>query len=377
MNLVAPFGFFGAGNIGDESTLQGFARLVSRYQRDFNIWVASRNPEHTGRMEPSFKYYKSRGSDLWRRWLQFRSSASVIVGGTPIMDVLGDWPLNELVPMISAAKNQKKRVVFVGAGTEALQREKSKRLMSEFFAPRVEYWTVKSERDKERLTNNGIKSEKVTVAADLAWTLDAVPDDFGKQLLMESGVSGNTPLVGVNITNEQLVCEQEPQFFEKVARFLDELIDKHDVQVLFIANEVREGETFDKVASAKALSHIKRKDRVTMIPNHYWSPEQMRSLISCCQMTITMRYHFCLFSAMQGVPFIALKRSGKVDDLCWDLKWPYGALLGNLDVSELLDMFSAADHNRASIVEYLNVQTKLMREKAFQNSVSLDALFER
>ena len=44
MNLIAPFGFYGWGNIGDESTLQGFARLVSHAHPAMRVWVASRNP---------------------------------------------------------------------------------------------------------------------------------------------------------------------------------------------------------------------------------------------------------------------------------------------------------------------------------------------
>lgn len=64
MNLVAPFGFYSAGNIGDESTLQGFARLVALRGRGVRVTVASRNPAHTARVEPAFNYYRSVGRDL-------------------------------------------------------------------------------------------------------------------------------------------------------------------------------------------------------------------------------------------------------------------------------------------------------------------------
>ena len=49
MNLVAPFGFYGWGNIGDEATLQGFARLMAGSPPKPRVWVASQNPRHTAR----------------------------------------------------------------------------------------------------------------------------------------------------------------------------------------------------------------------------------------------------------------------------------------------------------------------------------------
>ena len=115
MRLVAPFGFYGWGNIGDESTLQGFARLVSRYGNGTRVWVASRNPSHTARIEPSFKYYKAVGRDLRRKWAGYRATAAVVAGGTPIMDVLGAWPLCELVPLIENIHRRGKTIAFLGS----------------------------------------------------------------------------------------------------------------------------------------------------------------------------------------------------------------------------------------------------------------------
>lgn len=44
MKLVAPFVFYGWGNIGDESTLQGFARLLAKGPVRATAWVGSRAP---------------------------------------------------------------------------------------------------------------------------------------------------------------------------------------------------------------------------------------------------------------------------------------------------------------------------------------------
>jgi len=374
MNLIAPFGFFGAGNIGDESTLQGFARLVDSSANGFRVWVASRNPSHTNKVEPKFKYFKFRGRDPWRRWARIRAQAQVIIGGTPIMDVLGKWPLSELTPLIEAARKEREPVVFIGSGVEGLKSEESRRLVAQLIAPAVRHWTVRSARDKQRLLSYGIVDDRVTVAADLAWTLERVSDDFGRNLLKQFDLNPNDYLIGVNLTNEGFVNREQPELFQIVARFLDALIEKRQARVLFFANEVREEESFDKAAALKTLALMKNQDSAYVIPNDYRTPQQMLSLIDCCDLTVSMRYHFCLFSALQSVPFIALKRSDKVDDLCWDLNWPYGATPSALDPCVLLDMASEIEQRKAVVTHNLHRQAHWMKIRSLRNRAGLAAL---
>jgi polysaccharide pyruvyl transferase WcaK-like protein len=374
LNLFAPFGFFGAGNIGDESTLQGFARLLDSYGNGFRVWVASRNPAHTNKVEPKFNYFKFRGRDPRRRWARFRAQAQVIIGGTPIMDVLGKWPLSELTPLIDAARQEEEPVVFIGSGIEDLKSEESRHLVARTIAPAVRHWTVRCERDKQRLIDYGIRADRVTVAADLAWALDPVSDDFGKNLLKQFRLSPDDYLVGVNLTNESFLTESQPELFPKIAEFLDALIAKRQARVLFVANEVREEESFDKAAALKTLGLMKNRNRACIIPNEYRTPQQMLSLVSCCNFTVSMRYHFCLFSALQAVPFIALKRSDKVDDFCWDLDWPYATSLTTLDPQVLMEMALEIEKRRTGIVDILHRQVWWMRMRSVRNRAALSAL---
>jgi polysaccharide pyruvyl transferase WcaK-like protein len=377
MNVVLPFGFFGAGNIGDEAMLQAFASLIARYHGGLRVWVASRSPSHTARVVPSFKYYRAFGFDLRRHWAQHRAKGYALVGDTPIMDTLGAWPLSEVAPLVCAAHDQRKPVVAVGIGTERLEREESRRVVSEILAPRVQHWTVRSERDKERLATYGVDAERVTVAADLAWMLAAVPSDFGRKTLSALGLEGGGPLVGVNLTNEEFVRAREPRLFEKIGLALDALAEKYEARILFFANEVREDESFDAVANRRALACMKHRERAILIPNHYWTPQQMLALIGSCHLTISMRYHFCLFSALQSVPFIAVKRSDKLEDLCWDLNWGYGLSLAGLSVPTLLEMSADITARRASLVDRLQERVEVMRKRALRNNVALEALVSR
>src|ERR1051325_4709520 len=169
MNLAVPFGFYGSGNIGDESTLQGFARLTHVYDPDARVWVGSGNPSHTARVEPSLKYFHAADFDPRRWWAKRCASAHVFAGGTPIMDLEDGWPLTIVGAIVAAARAARKAVAFMGIGSEHLSAGRARDLMSSVLASGVAHWSVRSERDKQRLTDCGAHPESVTVAADMAW----------------------------------------------------------------------------------------------------------------------------------------------------------------------------------------------------------------
>lgn len=375
IRVAVPFGFYGWGNIGDESTLQGFARLTAEYLPvKLRVWIASRNPSHTARIEPSFKYYDAMKLDLPGWWARRRAGAYLFAGGTPIMDILGSYPLGDVVPIVKTGFRRRKGVVFVGIGTETLHREESRRALSEIIAPRVHHWSVRSQRDKDRLTEYGVPADSITVAADMAWLLDPVSSSWGKQYLERLGIETEKPLVGVNVNNEPFMRREAPELLEHVGRFLDELIENHGANALFFCNDVNEGDTYDKAASTVVRGSMKHAERTFLVPNHYWSPQQMLSLIGCCRETISTRYHFCLFSAIQGIPFIALQRSDKVKDLCWDLQWPYGIPIKAVNPSTLLDLYGEIHREQPNGTVLLKNGLTHMRQRALQNHDALDSL---
>jgi polysaccharide pyruvyl transferase WcaK-like protein len=219
----------------------------------------------------------------------------------------------------------------------------------------------------------GVATDRVTVAADVAWLLQPVGTDFGTQVLRRHGLNGYR-LLGVNVNAEHSLVEREPKLFEKLAALLDMLIEEHQVRVMFLCNEVREGETFDKAAAARVLSQMRHQREAVAIPNEYWTPQQMMSVIASCDMTLSTRYHFCLFSALQCVPFVAIKRSDKVADLCEDLNWPFGAAPGLIDVAQLYQQSNILLKAPLREPRGLSDHVAKMRERAWRNQITLDVL---
>jgi polysaccharide pyruvyl transferase WcaK-like protein len=87
-----------------------------------------------------------------------------------------------------------------------------------------------------------------------------------------------------------------------------------------------------------------------------------------------MRYHFCLFSALQGVPFIAIERSDKVADLSWDLEWHARVAPSTLDRAWVIETGRELRQNAPELRNYLRNRGRDMRDRALRNTEALKAL---
>jgi polysaccharide pyruvyl transferase WcaK-like protein len=376
VNIVAPFGFYGCGNIGDEATLNGFASLLAQCGMPAQISVGSRNPAHTARVEPAFRYFRTDCHDPRRWWAKLRASAHVVVGGTPIMDVLGDWPLSELTPLVRSIDHWRVPLAFVGVGVENLRLGESRRIVATEIAPRVRHWSVRCDRDRQRLVDYGVSPGVITVAADSAWLIEPVTAEFGRDYLHRLEVDLDSPVVGVNLVNENSMFDQHPQMVGALAAALDELACKLNARILFLSNEIRADSSFDKAAALQVIGRMTRADRAMLAPNDYLSPREMMSIIGCCDLTMSMRYHFCLFSVLQGVPFIAIERSDKISDLCWDMGWLARIMPPRLDPLEIV-VHGMKLYDSASVIKWqLQQSAKEMRERSLRNTCALAALSE-
>lgn len=374
MRLFAPFGFYGFGNIGDEATMAGFDALVRRWDSSTHVSLASMNPRHTSRISPGFRHFRTSGFDLRRGFAEKRADAVVFAGGTPVMDCLGDWPLSQVTPLVENARTRGRPIAFIGVGTETLSREQSRAAIRQRVAPQVRHWTVRSANDRSRLLEYGVDASAITIAADMAWLLEPVAASEGRAILREAGIEPSGKLIGMNAMAESAALAKEPALFTKLAECLDALIEKHDADVLFLANEIRPDDSFDQAAHRQIRLRMRRTSRTHAVPARYWTPAQMMSLIACCSFTISMRYHFCLFSAVQGIPFVALERSDKVADLCTDLDWPARVALAGMDGSAVIEHCTQIEQNRDRLLAELAQARAAMGKRAGANTAALDAL---
>lgn len=373
MRFVVPYSFYTRGNTGDEATLQGLARLIAQCGLPVkSAWVGSKIPQQLALIEPSFSYFHTGKRDLRRIWAKLTGDGYAIVGGTPIQDVLGDWPFNQLAPVVGSVARRKRPLVFLGVGVESLHCGGKRQQFRRDFDPHVIHWTPRSSRGRDHLVEYGVSADRITVAADVAWLLESCDSTFGQERLRTWGFDPGRPLLGVNIAAE--LFAESPTLTEAMATALDAWIDASDGQVAFFVNDVSEVADRDLAAAISLTKNMRRTDRARPVPNEYFSPQQMMSLIGCCEQTISMHYHFCVYSALQGIPFFTIHNTDKVVDLCSEMEMRDSVVAPACPAATLADRVVHLRQNLSSARDQLRGTVGKMRALAAQNVVALRAL---
>jgi len=331
-----PFGFFGSGNIGDELVLEGFLQLYP------DIQINCANSVHINRVFPQIKTPIS------------KCNIYAIVGDTPITDIQGDWPLDEVVRLSGIYQP----MYCIGIGTEPLSQNISRhRIIA--LAQLIKGWTVRSNLDKQRLTNYGVPDSHIKVAADLAWLVSPAKPGIVPENWHDA--------VGINLTNEPWVMNTT--IYNTMRDFIKWMIGWGH-KVLLINQEVRSVAPFDNTIHNKLIVEIK-SDKLYMVPNKYYSPQEFLSIIACCKNTVGMRYHFCLASYLQKVPTIIIHRQPKLLDLAIDTNHRKSLQfsLKELSLTNLQNALIEMARSKQELIDQMSVISNKMCSRAKENKL--------
>ena len=103
-----------------------------------------------------------------------------------------------------------------------------------------------------------------------------------------------------------------------LANAADFVISRLDADVIFVPME---RQVFDTQHSHAVISKMLQPQHAAVMKGEY-SSGQLLSFMKNFVFTIGMRLHFLIFSALQGVPFVALPYATKVSGLLDNLQVP-------------------------------------------------------
>ncbi|MBK8916115.1 MAG: polysaccharide pyruvyl transferase family protein [Phycisphaerales bacterium] len=242
------------------------------------------------------------------------ADAALIPGTTIVTDLHGgEWPIVPILERCWRAYELGRPIHAVGVGLYPMAAWQRRRIASELI-PLVDSFSVRDAASRDVLLAAGAAAERVTLAADLAF-------------LLPSPVRGAAaPVVAVNVVHED--WRQCGDFYDGVAQELDAFAAESGCRLRLMCNEIREGEMFDG-AAARALAG-RLRGAAELSPPAWRAPREVIAELAGCELAVSMRYHFSIFAALAGTPWIGFARGGKMRALCEEFEAPAAARMGSI-----------------------------------------------
>ncbi len=314
MKIHISFTGLGAGNIGDEAMMSGFLSIC-KFPEGTTIEVWDKNEKALSIFPPCYEFVDFRDKATCRALC--KASDVVLVIGTTLVTEAESliWPLGVLGDKHMFCSENGIPVHAVGVGVDELKTPEARELFNRGFLHSINTWTVRSRRSRENLLKLGVAPERVAITADLAWLTPYRRTDNGwaSGFLLSAGVNPDIPVLGVNVVNASL----NNSLRKKMAETFDYVVQKMGWQVVFFCNEIRDEKGFDRAGAVSIAKKMKKG--YTYVPQLYFTPQEMISLLSLCRMTVSFRYHFTVFSMLAGTVPVSFQRSEKLAELTEDV----------------------------------------------------------
>ena len=170
---------------------------------------------------------------------------------------------------------------------------------------------VREEITKNYLEELGMKSP-IYLTADCAFVLDPAPYERVEDILSKENIdTTKKPLIGISAN--AMLDDEENNYANSMAQLIDYLIEKLNVQVVFVPHVVsikEGGRGDDRVMGKKIYKLTRNKENVDLIKGDY-SPEELKGIIGLCDIFIGGRMHANIAALSSCVPTMATAWSHK------------------------------------------------------------------
>jgi len=353
-------GFYGLGNTGDEAILEAIIDNLRAELPNPDITVFSLSPEQTAKAHGVKSVYRGWRHDNKGKIRALREADLLISGGGGLLQdtyptrfLFGPLPYYLLIVFL--AKLCGTKVMFFSQGIGPVNTTWGKILMK-LFANMADFITVRDAYSKQLLYELGVTRPETVVTADIVFAFRHKEDHACLESLR---LRGDEQLVAVSVRP----WLDRRDYYGKIADALDQLIELEGITPVFVPMEGRH----DVHASERVVEQMKHRSACHILGPDF-TPNQYLHFISQCRLTIGMRLHSLIFSALTGVPHIGLSYDPKVESL---LKrsgmWDYSFRLEEIDVDRLVNNARYMLAERETVRSVVQNNAKQMRQEAMEN----------
>ncbi|MBC8586924.1 polysaccharide pyruvyl transferase CsaB [Paratissierella segnis] len=351
---VLMLGYYGFDNSGDDAILKAIVKDLQEYNSDLNINVLSKDPAKTEAM------YHVKGVNRFKFKEAMRaikkSSIFISGGGSLLQDVTSTRSLLYYLSLMQIAKLYKKPVMIYANGIGPINR-KINRVLTKTILNKVDLITLRDDDSRKYLEGMKVKNKNIYVTADPVFTLDPANESRINDILEIEGIPRDKNLVGISIRS----WKGAENLVEIISKAIDYITKTFDVYVVLIPMHY----PGDLNISIETLKMVKEGN--TYVLENKYSVEELMGVIKKLDLIIAMRLHSLIYAATQSVPMVGLVYDPKVEGILNSLGMHYMSNVENLDYDELIYNIEYVWNHKKDLIEVLDRQDDILKDKALQN----------
>ena len=348
-------GYYGFGNVGDDSVLQAITQGLRDYDPSIKITALSLTPKLTRELAGVDSIHRYAWLRIFIRLL--RTNVFMSGGGTLFQNVTSSRSLLYYISLILLAKALRKKVIIFGQGFGPL-RGRFYRALARFVLNRADLITVRDQDSFEEIRKLGVNRPRVHLSADPSAILKIPRSEEGKKILSLEAVRTDRPLLGVAVRS--VPRKEEEHLYRALSEAVDWLAKTHSYSPVFILFQCPE----DMGETSKVINNMQEKSNVIF---RMCRPAEMLALISNFDLLIGMRLHSLIFAAVNSVPMLGISYDPKVEAFMKTIEQPYLKIEGEIDPRSIIHQLEGVLSNRKEIRNRLDVKLKHLHDQAALN----------
>lgn len=336
--VLAGASTYGVKNLGDDAMFRNLVDGFRRRAPECRLTFLARHPdpafdEYFGVRSIKNIEYDTRAESVGRWFRGFNPGEPtahltaireaiadcdlLVIGGNAFMEI-SDASYMRGVPSYAAtlatwARLFGKPYALYGVAAHPLKHDLTREL-ARFLCNNAVAVTVREEFTRQQLLEAGVDGGNITVLADPAFGLEPVVGSAtASDVLAREGIAlaAGKPVVAIAFRHMYWKWDQESfgGFSRVMAAAADFAVEQFDADVLFIPNCTYDvdgtSNQDDRPIAAGVCGLMRHADRAHSIRGEHWLHEIL-SLYGRSDLLVSNRRHSCVFSAIHGVPFVAL-----------------------------------------------------------------------
>ena len=348
-------GYYGFGNVGDDSVLQAIVEGLRDYDPKIKITALSNSPKLTKELHGVEAIHRF----SWARILARMIRADVFMsgGGTLLQNITSNRSFLYYIGLIWLAKLLRKRTVVFAQGFGPLQ-GKFYRTLARFTLNRVDLITLRDQDSFDQIRQIGVKKPKVYLSGDPAAILKIPRVEEGRKILSLEAIRTDRPLVGIAVRS--VPKKEEEKLYRSLSETIDWLCKAYHFEPVFVLFHCPE----DMMETSKVINHMQAKSNVVF---RMCRPSEMLSLVSTFDLLLGMRLHSLIFAAMNSVPMLGLSYDPKVEAFMKTVGQPYLQVDDHIDPLKIKNAVEKILKDKQRIRSDLDERMKELHDQAALN----------